>query len=150
MRFNPDLDYSRPNGAVHDLCRKLQQSSFMHSCPDGCYPHCKHLPLHLRTCRYEYPWPWYNTLHHIAINICTAAGATDWQFNLHHYYHQHLKPQFSSFSTQSATILEDNDRKGRPRIRVLPARNNAHVAPMPQRYFQRHDQAASDHIFLVH
>ncbi len=38
----------------------------------------------------------------------------------------------------------------RARARVLPARNNAHVAPMPQRYFQSHDQAAFDHIFLVH
>ena len=42
----------------------------------------------------------------------------------------------SSFSSVSATILEDKDRKGRPRIRVLPARNNANVAPMPQRYGQ--------------
>jgi hypothetical protein len=78
--------------------------------------------------------------HHIHSCRCTV----------HHYCHQHLRHQFSSFSTQSATIVEDNDRKGRPRIRVLPARNNAHVAPMPQRYFQSHDQASSDHMFLVH
>jgi hypothetical protein len=58
----------------------------------------------------------------------------------------------SSFASATATIFEDKDKKGRPRIRILPARNNAHVAPMPKRYLSLNsiNWTIFDNLLAVH
>ena len=40
-------------------------------------------------------------------------------------------PFSASFETDEPTVCQDRDTKGRPRLRILPARNNANVAPSP-------------------
>ena len=111
-RFNPDQDYSWdyrsncPTSAVVGLqMQELQISAYMHDCQTSCFKYCMHKPRKFWSCRHEYP-----VKHDVHFNDGTS------------FCHE----------SNCAQVLVDRDRKNRPRIRVLPDRNNANIAPSPK------------------
>jgi hypothetical protein len=112
FRFDGEQDYSldehmMPASAVVGLqFQKLQLSAYMHSCRQSCWKYCLRKPSHLWTCRYEFPFK--------------------------HSFELPGQPELFYHASDIAQVLVDKDRKGRPRVRVLPPRNNANVAPCPK------------------
>jgi hypothetical protein len=111
-RFDGELDYSLddeslPISALVGLkFQNLQLSAYMHSCRQSCWKYCIRKPSHLWTCRYEFPFK--------------------------HSFELPGKTELFCHESDLAQVLVDTDRKGRPRVRVLPPRNNANVAPCPK------------------
>jgi hypothetical protein len=111
-RFDGELDYSLddeslPKSALVGLkFQNLQLSAYMHSCRQSCWKYCLRKPSHLWTCRYEFPFK--------------------------HSFELPGKTELFCHESELAQVLVDTDRKGRPRVRVLPPRNNANVAPCPK------------------
>ena len=117
VRFDPDLDYSvhpvtkEPNdSAVKRQYRRIQSASFGHVCRHSCwkYKTKKKTQRHSKSrskldCRYGHPVP----------------------------EHQKVRGGVFKHRSDRAQVCSDYDRKGRKRRRVLPARNNAHLAPCP-------------------
>jgi len=111
-RFNPDLNYewddalNCPMSAVVGLqVQELQLSAYMHECQSSCFKYCLHKPRRFWTCRHELPVE-HTVEFRNGMNFCHESN--------------------------HAQVYEDRDKKGRPRIRVLPQRNNANVAPCPR------------------
>ena len=111
-RFDPNMDFgwdevsnSATSLHVQLKLQELQTSAYIHVCQPSCFKYCQHKPRRFWTCRHEY------------------AVKHDVQFN-----------DGTSFCHESdhAQVLVDRDRKGRPRIRALPSRNNANIAPCPK------------------
>ena len=111
-RFDGELDYSLddeslPTSALVGLkFQKLQLSAYMHSCRHSCWKYCLRKPSNLWTCRYEFPFK--------------------------HSFDIQGNPELFCHESDLSQVLVDKDRKGRPRVRVLPPRNNANVAPCPK------------------
>ena len=117
LRFDPNLDYSvhpvtkEPNDpAVRRQYRRIQSASFGHVCRHSCwkYKTKKKTQRHSKSrskldCRYGHPVP----------------------------EHQKVRGGIFKHRSDRAQVCSDYDRKGRKRRRVLPARNNAHLAPSP-------------------
>ena len=117
VRFDPNLDYSvhpvtkEPNDpAVKRQYRRIQSASFGHVCRHSCwkYKTKKKTQRHSKSrskldCRYGHPVP----------------------------EHQKVRGGIFKHRSDRAQVCSDYDRKGRKRRRVLPARNNAHLAPCP-------------------
>jgi hypothetical protein len=111
-RFDPDMNYgwddtsNCPTSALVGLqMQELQTSAYMHECQYSCYKYCLHKPRRFWTCRHEY-----SVKHDVDFDNGTS------------FCHE----------SDHAQVLVDRDRKGRPRIRVLPSRNNANIAPCPK------------------
>jgi len=111
-RFDPDMDFgwddasNCPTSALVGLqLQELQTSAYMHDCQYSCFKYCLHKPRRFWTCRHEY-----SVKHDVEFNDGTT------------FCHE----------SDHAQVLVDRDRKGRPRIRVLPSRNNANIAPCPK------------------
>jgi hypothetical protein len=111
-RFDPSMDFgydddsNSPTSALVGLhVQELQQSAYMHDCQTSCFKYCLHKPKKFWNCRHEYP----------VKRVVDFTNGTSFCHEL-----------------DQAQVLVDRDRKGRPRIRVLPARNNANIAPCPK------------------
>lgn len=108
-RLNLDDDFTCdesgvPRSAIVGVkMQELLLSSYMHSCRQQCFKYCRNKPRNLWTCRYEYPF-------------------------------RRSIPGIESLCHESdvAQVIIDKDKKSRSRLRVLPARNSAHLAPYPK------------------
>jgi hypothetical protein len=111
QRFDPELNYelhqsSVPKSAIVGLkVQQLQISSYMHRCRQQCFKYCAHKPRRLWKCRYEFPVQ-------KTIQCCNS--------------------EIFCHDSDVAQVLIDKDQKSRTRLRVLPARNNSHLAPSPK------------------
>ena len=117
VRFDPNLDYSvnpltnEPvDSEVRRQYRRIQSASFGHVCRDSCWkykskkPKQRHRKFRSKSdCRHGHPVPEHQKV---------IGGI---------FKHRSNRPQ----------VCVDYDRKGRKRCRVLPARNNSHLAPCP-------------------
>ena len=111
-RFDPEMDFgwdgasNRPTSALVGLhVQELQNSAYMHDCQYSCFKYCLTKPKRFWNCRHEYP----------VKRVVEFKNGTSFCHESNH-----------------AQVLVDRDRKGRPRIRVLPSRNNANIAPCPK------------------
>lgn len=111
-RFDPEMDFewddasNRPRSALVGLhVQELQNSAYMHDCQYSCFKYCLQKPKRFWNCRHEYP----------VKRVVQFKNGTSFCHESDH-----------------AQVLVDRDRKGRPRIRVLPPRNNANIAPCPK------------------